>query len=581
MEVEDLGSRTGTLINGQRFDRTRLVVGDRLRIGPYSYRFDGAELRLSGDGAPVVFQNVRVTAGDRTILDGVTCGVPAGAFAGILGPSGAGKSTLIRCAAHLIQPAAGLVSSGGEESLQGYVPQDDIVHVRLTPRQALSYAARLRLRRDLPRAQIQAIVDGTLGLLDLADRAETRIDRLSGGQRKRVSVATELLARPDVLFLDEPTSGLDPAAEMRLMEALRRLATAGCTVLCTTHIVENVFLMDRLLILAGGRLVFSGSPDEAKAHFGVSRFQEIYPLVENAEAVQAAESLQWPGGREVVRDESREGAGRTRRSGALPVLLSRMSTLLLSEPRQAFLLLLQPVLVALLLGWASDDPALILFFAGIATLWFGCSNASEEIVREVPIYLRERFAGVARSAYIASKFLWMGMTTTLQGFLLYGVCQLTERGLAGDWRWQLGAIGLSALSGIGIGLAVSAAARSARQAILAIPLLLIPQILLSGFTVPAHEMTPIVRRVSSFLPSYATQLLNDTSFVWNQTLARDVLKDFWTSFRNLNERGDLKTGEIFSDAAAARWGIGIHGFWVLASLALVWVGLRSKERLGG
>ncbi len=581
VEVEDLGSRTGTLINGQRFDRTELLAGDRLRIGPFNYRFDGLELHLEGDGAGVIFENVCVVAGGRLILDGVTFEIPPRAFTGILGPSGAGKSTLIKCAAGLLNPTEGRIEL--RSALSGYVPQDDIVHSRLTPRQALFFAARLRLRRGLDSKMLERIVSKTLALLQLEERADVRIDRLSGGQRKRVSVAVELLARPAILFLDEPTSGLDPAAEMRLMELLRRLATSGCTVVCTTHIVENVYLMEQLVVLSRGRLAFVGSPDETRSCFGITRFQELYERLHTSAELDVAAA---PPQKEqpVARIPETAFAGRAplatplqSRRGALPILLARMFALLCAEPRQVLLLALQPVLIGLLLGLASNDPALILFFCGISALWFGCNNSAEEIISEEAIFRREYHAGVSRTAYAASKILWMSALTLVQTSLLYSTCQLLEGGLAGDWRWQLLALGLAATMGSVIGLAISALARTPRQAILAVPLFLIPQIVLSGFTIPAHEMEHAVRRVAKLLPSYAIQQLNDVGFVWNKPLSRDVLKEHYTSFRNLNESGTLKTGDLFRNTQAIRWSLTIQAAWWGIAVALLWCGLRKGE----
>src|SRR5262249_24390126 len=161
---------------------------------------------------------------------------------------GAGKTTLLNALCGLVPAQSGQVLLNGASlydqparwrRLIGYVPQEDIVHTELTPRQALAYAARLRLPAATPADEREAAVDKTLALLELSERAEVRIDRLSGGQRKRVSVGVELIGRPRLLFLDEPTSGLDPSTEAKLMRTLRELALQGCTVLCTTHIMEN------------------------------------------------------------------------------------------------------------------------------------------------------------------------------------------------------------------------------------------------------------------------------------------------------------------------------------------------------
>jgi ABC-type multidrug transport system ATPase subunit len=132
------------------------------------------------------------------------------------------------------------------------------------------------LPKKTPADEIRRLVWHTMRVLGLEDRASTRVGKLSGGQRKRVSVGAELLCRPRLMFLDEPTSGLDPSAESRLMESLRHLAVTGCTILCTTHIMGNAFLFDRLAVMSGGRLVFFGEPAHALEYFGVERLTQLY-----------------------------------------------------------------------------------------------------------------------------------------------------------------------------------------------------------------------------------------------------------------------------------------------------------------
>jgi ABC-type multidrug transport system ATPase subunit len=143
----------------------------------------------------------------------------------------------------------------------GYVPQDDIVHSELTVIEAFTFSVRLRLPAGTPVSEIDVLVEDTIARLGLNDRSHFRISQLSGGQRKRINVDIELLNRPLLLFLDEPTTGLDPFSEFKLMELLRTLADAGCTVVCTTHVIENAFLMDQIAVMTKGRLVFQGPPD--------------------------------------------------------------------------------------------------------------------------------------------------------------------------------------------------------------------------------------------------------------------------------------------------------------------------------
>ena len=429
-QVTDLRSRAGSLVNGRRFETHPLVIGDLLQMGPYFFRFDGRALeRTTGlAGVEIDARSIRKVYGAHRVLDDVTLRVDRGTFVGILGPSGAGKSSLLNALTGLRPADAGAIRFDGADlyqeydrlrSLIGYVPQDDIVHRELTVSEALFFSARLRLPAGTPEVELRKLVAQTVERLGLAGQARARVQTLSGGQRKRVSVGVELLGRPAVLFLDEPTSGLDPAAEGKMMALLRGLADSGCTVVCTTHVMENVYLTDRLLILMGGRLVFAGEFGRGPGIFRRAQTNgSLRPARRNAPrrpgtrtSASARAAICHP------RRRTLPSPPRARRcvpssanplSATLPVLLRRQWAILRADPRNFLILFGQPLLIALLVVWVTDDTSLTLFFAYLATLWFGCSNAAQEIVRELPIYRRERTVGLGRHAYLLSKFSLLG-----------------------------------------------------------------------------------------------------------------------------------------------------------------------------
>jgi ABC-type multidrug transport system ATPase subunit len=200
------------------------VFGDRLRISGYIFEFTGDALRLihPESSGTVSAENVTVVADGRRILDQISVNITAGEFVGVLGGSGHGKTTLLNALCGINPPTSGEVRLGGvpladrallREIGIGYVPQDDIVHRELTVNEAITFSAKLRLR--LPRHQIDALVSRIIKRLGLAPHAQQRVADLSGGQRKRVSIAIELLAKPSILFLDEPSSGLDRLMKRR------------------------------------------------------------------------------------------------------------------------------------------------------------------------------------------------------------------------------------------------------------------------------------------------------------------------------------------------------------------------------
>lgn len=236
-------------------------------------------------GPRIDCQGVSVTAGFTDLVAGVTVAALPGRVLGLLGPSGAGKSTLLGAMAGIRETSAGSLTYDGRPLTEvydelrtsiGLVPQDDLVHPSLTPRQELHYAALLRLPPGTADEAVDARVTAVLDLMELGERADTRIRRLSGGQRKRVSMGVELLAEPPVLFLDEPTAGLDPALEGKMMDLFRTLARQGRTVVVTTHVMESLDALDAVAILHGGRLVWFGPPADAPAAFGVTSFAAVY-----------------------------------------------------------------------------------------------------------------------------------------------------------------------------------------------------------------------------------------------------------------------------------------------------------------
>src|SRR3984893_13214159 len=495
----DLKSTTGSFVNGRRFEEHDLVIGDQIQLGPFFFVYDGKSLhrvRRFSVGR-IVAVGLTKESDNGPILVRANFLAEPGQFIGILGPSGAGKTTLLNALSGLRPAESGKILFDQTDlyknldqlrSLFGYVPQDDIVHSDLTITEALTFAARLRLPAGTPRSEIVKLVDHTIGSLGLSDRATLKIGRLSGGQRKRASVGVELLSRPPLLFLDEPTSGLDPLAEFKLMELLRRLADTGCTIVCTTHVMENVYLMDQIAIISEGRVIFQGAPDEARGRFGVSKLSSLFDALQTIDPKTIA-SFQPPIPPETEQAKPVPAPGaKPKKPFSLPILLERQLALFRAHFKNLLILVGQPIVIGGLVAWAASDPSLAHFFSYIATLWFGCSNSAQEIVRELPIYRRERLVGLSRWSYLTSKFLWMGGPTAIQALLLYATIVVGRLGTHGVAYWQVIGLLLLAFTSTGIGFTVSALAKSPIQAVMLIPVLLIPQILFSGFTVPAKDM---------------------------------------------------------------------------------------------
>jgi ABC-type multidrug transport system ATPase subunit len=655
-------SRAGSLLNGRNFQRERLAIGDRFRIGSYNFEFTGYSIdRVSGiSGGRVEARGLSMQIRDqkqgetKRILSDVNLDVERCAFVGILGGSGQGKSTLLNALCGIVPATSGhvfiegvdLASAKSGPGTVGFVPQDDIVHTELTVAQAIHLSARLRLHSKIRKPEIDELTRRTMDKLGLTAFEHRRINRLSGGQRKRVSIATELLSKPEVLFLDEPSSGLDPAKEFKLMKLLRSLAGTDCTVLCTTHVLGRSYLFNELCFIQGGNLVFRGSGDLAVKHFGVEKLEEIYEILD--ESPQSGE--EWRGKFEAAHPELvcsdpvlpqspffDDGvAPREARSlgflHTVRVLFERQRQILLADSLNLAYLAAQPLVIGGLVGWVSDEPVLRMFLAIVATLWFGCSNGAQQIVREMPIFRRERVGGLGVHAYLHSKYLFLCGVTAFQALLLYltttlvthcvwtwipdwknadpkqqeatrvrhsnfeeqvvthyfgdfrpsgGPQNLIDRFLAigtapsdenapvvsipsspllrsvakairiaaeftgvdnaldasmgkdqhhdisdllglfgGTIGLRLGALLAAALVGVAIGLAISALVNSSTQAVMWVPLVLIPQILLGGFVITRPEMSPSVRSLSMIVPSFALQRIMDVSNVYGLQVPR-------------------------------------------------------------
>ena len=297
-------------------------------------------------------------------------------------------------------------------------------------------------------------------------------------------------------------------------------------------------------------------------------------------------------------------------AAALAVLLARQWAILCADWKQFPMLFGQPLVIALLVGWVSDNTSLGLFFAYLATLWFGCSNAAGEIVREIPIYRRERMAGLGRHAYLLSKFTLLGLLTAGQGVFLYACLwavrwnlypgALPERGLDGSTFWQVGSVVCTAFAAVGIGFGISALARSPMQAVMIVPLVLIPQILFSGLVVGTAEMSPPVLALTGAMPSYAAQTMMDVGAFWHQPidgelyLRREKARDHLTDLLRRELARRLPAGEVGAarGLAGQAFALGktydradlavLAAFkllaWTLAGYLAAWCGLRMKER---
>ena len=553
--VEDEGSTNGVYVNGERVAGRQPVKSDDIvQIGPFVLRADPiigvkvfdsrSETRID---AVNITEEVPSLWGDGTfkLLDKVSLAIEPNEFVGLLGPSGAGKSTLMNALNGMKRTTGGRVFINNLDLYQhlysikqsiGYVPQDDIIHRELTCYDTLYYVARLRLSRDVPADDIDQIVNEVLEVTGLADRRDALISQLSGGQRKRVSIAVELITKPSLIFLDEPTSGLDPATEERIMKLFRQIAESGRTVIMTTHAMENVHLFDKIVLLMRGKMIFCGTPKEALKFAGAKNFIELYNNLENPASVEAA-SLSVPSPQaskterrayekryneivEMTAEQWRqrfmvtETFQRTvfqplthlqqraevksavyRRPGTVEslrqwaTLVARYARVLASDKLNLLILFMQAPIIALLTYFvvgAKDSRDFVYFVLALVPVWFGISVAAREIVKERSVFKRERMVNLSLLPYVGSKLFTLSCIVSIQCLLLFGTLKFFDLiklmevpGVAGGMAQWLTMV-LTGIVGIALGLFVSVLVRTSEVATSIVPLILIPQILLCG-----------------------------------------------------------------------------------------------------
>ena len=286
-KIIDMNSRYGTRVNGVAISECILAEGDRIEFGPVIYEHLTNALRIVQhvDGFALIVRELSLAHGDQKLLQDASFSIHANEFVGILGASGSGKTTLLKCLATLSGKAQGDVWFDKENvadhleryrSLLGYVPQDDAVHKTLTVKRNLEYAQILRGPAGQSSADRLHEINLALSRVGLKDSMDKLVNILSGGQRKRLSIAMEILARPRILFLDEPTAGLDPATENRVMTTLKTIAGNGTTTLCSTHVLANLNLFDKVIVLAGKRVAYIGPPSKIMSAFGVANIVTLY-----------------------------------------------------------------------------------------------------------------------------------------------------------------------------------------------------------------------------------------------------------------------------------------------------------------
>ena len=521
--LTDLNSTNGTFVNGQPLTEPRqLTPEDLIFLGGFLLHVDGRTVKQHDlSASSITARHISKTIDNKTILQDISLAIRPREFIGLMGPSGCGKSTLMD-ALNGLRPATGgnvfindLDLYQNFNSLRrsiGYVPQRDILHDALTVERTLFYAAKLRLPHGTSTEAVNSVIHEVIQTVGLVEQRHTAFRQLSGGQQKRLSLALELITKPNFLFLDEPTSPLDPETTENMMMLFRHLADEGRIVVMVTHKFEKFREMHQIAMLTkGGRLAFFGPPAEALQYFGCQEPGDIYRyigardpdqlsrdfekstqhhkyiqsrIVENESVSKTAEALQLGTTRY---DEPERDFGFTQ----WLTLTRRYLEVKLKDKRNTLLLLAQAPIVAILLAIiVGDSPnnSQTLFIASIVSIWFGANNAVREIVAEAAIYSRERLVNLKIPSYVFSKFTVLSGIALVQCLLFVGILVGMNRLKAGDFLSLSVVLYLTSLAGITTGLFFSALVNSTEKAMSVLPLILIPQLLLSGYLKPLHDV---------------------------------------------------------------------------------------------
>jgi len=532
-EIRDNRSINGTFVNGVRVDSEMLTDGDTVTIGNVDLVFsDGTLVRRTETAAATATGGLMANGvtwtieGNKTLLDNISMSARPGTLTAIIGPSGAGKSTFARLVAGYTHPTTGQVSFEGHDvhaeyaslrSRIGMVPQDDVVHGELTVRQALMYAAELRLPPDTTKADREQVVNEVLEELEMTKHLDTRVDKLSGGQRKRASVALELLTGPSLLILDEPTSGLDPALDRQVMTMLRQLADAGRVVLVVTHSLTYLDVCDQVLLLApGGKTVFYGPPHQIGLELGTTNWADIFSSVAGDPDAAQRRYLErhGPPPPTPATQQPADLGSPTRTSvrKQFSTIARRQMRLIISDRGYFIFLAFLPFIMGALSlsvpgnvgfgvpvpaiqgGEAPNEPGQILVLLNVGAIFMGTALTIRALIGERAIFLREQAVGLSTTAYMFAKvFVFAGFALLQSGVVVainivgkgWGAGAVTSGAVIPNRSLELYVdVAACCVGAAMVGLALSALAKSNEQIMPLLVIAIMSQLVFQGGMIP-------------------------------------------------------------------------------------------------
>ena len=510
--LKDLGSLNGIYVNGSKVNGTKTISKeDNIFISKYLLKIDGKakdlsdELAISAIGIEKVYPNQKK---GKKALHKMDISVPSRSLLAIMGPSGCGKSTLLKSLNGESPPTKGRVLIFNQDLINnyeylktqiGYVPQDDIVHKQLTVEQSLFFAAKLRIA-NISKADIKVKIDQILSELNISHIKKNLISDISGGQRKRVSIAIELLTDPMLLFLDEPTSPLDPQTIEDFLNILKNLSENGTTVIMVTHKPEDLDYMDEVIFMAdnnGGKIVYYGDSTKYKDYFNVNNAVSVFSQISGGNSKKWVEKYSNPRPLSTTQDKEKVLINKSNQSSIEQFfwLTYRYFKIKTNDKVNTSIMLLQAPIIALLACLVFKEVTLsVLFIMAVSAVWFGSTNAAREIVGELPIYSRERMYNLKLIPYIFSKITVLSLFSIIQSFVFIYILYFYYSDSNFDIYFNdpfFAFIWMSFLtiSSTFLGLLLSAIFDTSEKVLAVVPIVLIPQIMLAGLVAKIGSTT--------------------------------------------------------------------------------------------
>lgn len=534
----DYNSMNGVYVNGVRIHgQQEIHEKDMIQIAGSLFLLNNGKLmyQTTISGVSLTLENICKTVGHgsrrKRILNNVSCEIGNNEFVAIIGGSGAGKTTVMNAMSGFDSDISGRVYCNGIDlrrnfntlkNMIGFVPQQDIIYENLTLQRMLYYTAKMKMPSDTSKAEIRARIHKVLEMVDLVQHAKTYIRKLSGGQKKRASIAVEMLADPGLFFLDESTSGLDPDTEQSLMHTLAKLSKSeGKTIIMVTHTIQSIDLCDKVIFMGpGGKICYCGPPSEITNYFGKKSLVEVYnELAGNVDNWNGyflqnyyMEKQNNPPSQAPHPNAGLEKKGKQVSSfKQCLVLIARYFELIWNDKQRLLLLFIQPIAIAFLLAVVAvddtfityEDTRSIMFALSCSGIWIGLFNTIQEVCKERPILKREYMGNLRLWGYIVSKYVVQGVICFLQATLLVAIFlrlmkHSAEAGLyfakPGMEIWIT--MILTIFASASMGLIVSSLMKNGDRAMAVAPFVLIIQLLFSGVLFTLDGMAEHVSKIT-------------------------------------------------------------------------------------